>query len=421
MIKTISLLPGVTLRCHADTRFKQGLLSFALVRPMAKEEAAINALIPAILLRGSKNHPDLRAITLKLDDLYGASVGTQVRRIGDYQTTGLACGFMEDRFALNGDNILEPMVDFLRELLLEPVTEGEGFSENYVESEKKNLIATIESELNNKGAYAMARMLRSMCRADSYGIPRLGETEDVAAIDSRSAYRHYRKILRESPIQIFYVGSAPAETVAALLMPLLEAIDRDYVNLPDQTPFCDAGGGDITERMEVAQGKLCLGYVTPITNQSPDFAAMQVMNTIFGAGMTSKLFVNVREKLSLCYSIGSGYYGSKGILTVSAGIDFAKEQQTREEIDAQLAAICHGDITAEELTAAKEAILSGLRSTHDAPGAIEGYYTTATLSGMGMSPEQYMEAVRTVTAEQVSAAARTLTKHTTYFLKGVSE
>ena len=420
MIKTISLLPGVTLRCHADTRFKQGLLSFALVRPMNREEAALNALIPAVLLRGSKHHPDLRTITLKLDDLYGASVGTQVRRIGDYQTTGLACGFMEDRFALNGDRILESMVDFLRELLLEPVTEGEGFSESYVESEKKNLIATIESELNNKGAYAMSRMLRSMCKADAYGIPRLGEPEDVAAIDSPGAYRHYRKILRESPIQIFYVGSAPAETVASLLMPLLESIDRDYANLPEQTPFQDAGGGDITEQMDVAQGKLCLGYITPITNQSPDFAAMQVMNTIFGAGMTSKLFMNVREKLSLCYSIGSGYYGSKGILTVSAGIDFAKEQQTRDEIDAQLAAICDGDITPEELTAAKEAILSGLRGTHDSPGSIEGYYSTAVLSGMGMTPAQYMNAVRSVTAEQVAAAARTLTKHTTYFLKGVS-
>lgn len=419
MIKTIELLPGVTLRCHADTRFKQGCLSFALVRPMCREEAAMNALIPAVLLRGSRNHPDLRAITLKLDDLYGAAIGTQVRRIGDYQTTGLSCGFMEDRFALGGDRILENMIDFLRELLLEPVTEDDGFSRDYVESEKKNLISTIESELNNKGAYAMSRMLRSMCRADSYGVPRLGEAEDVAAIESTVLLGHYRRILRESPIHIFYVGSAPAETVAELLMPLLESIDRNYVNLPDQTPFHDAGGDTITERMEVAQGKLCLGYVTPITNHSGEFAAMQVMNNLFGAGMTSKLFTHVREKLSLCYSIGSGYYGSKGILTVSAGIDFAKEQQTREEIAGQLEAICQGDITDEELTAAKESILSGLRSTHDAPGAIEGYYSTAALSGMGMTPEQYMEAVRAVTADQVAAAARSLKLHTTYFLKGV--
>lgn len=420
MTTTIQLLPGITLRCHGDSRFKQGCLSFSIVRPMCREEAALNALIPAILLRGTKQHPDLRSITLRLDDLYGASVGTQVRRAGDYQTTGLYCGFVEDRFALPGDKVLEPMIDFLRELLLEPLTEKGGFDQGFVESEKKNLISTIESELNDKRAYAMSRMLRSMCRADSYGIPRLGEKEDVAAIDPVTAYRHYRRILRESRIDIFYVGSAPAETVAQLLMPLVKMIERNYVNLPAQTPFCDAGGDDLTEEMDVTQGKLCLGYVTPITNSGADFAVMQIMNTIFGAGMTSKLFMNVREKLSLCYAIGSGYYGSKGILTVSAGIDFDKERQTRDEIARQLDAIRQGDITEEELNAAKEAFLSSLRGTHDSPGSIEGYYSAAALSGMNMTPEEYMAAIRAVTAEQVAAAAQTLTLHTTYFLKGVS-
>ena len=421
MTTTIELRPGVTLRCHPDNRFKQGCLSFAMIRPMCAEEAGINALIPAVLLRGTRRSPDLRAITLRLDDLYGAALGTQVRRVGDYQTVGLYCGFLEDRFALSGDQILAPMVDFLREVLLEPVLEDGAFVRDYVESEKKNLIATIESELNDKRAYAMGKMLRTMCKADSYGIPRLGDKESVAAITAEGAYAHYQKILRESPIHIFYVGSAPAEQVAKLLEPILDGIDRNYGNLAGQTPFHDAGGDHLTEEMDVAQGKLCMGYVTPITNRDDGFVAMQVMNTILGAGMTSKLFMNVREKLSLCYAIGSGYYGSKGIVTVSAGIDFDKEQQVRDEIAHQLQLICDGEITAEELNAAKEALLNSLRGTHDTPGAIEGYYATAALSGMKLTPDTYMEAVRAVTAEQVAEVARLLKLHTTYFLKGVSQ
>ena len=420
MTTTTELLPGVTLRCFPDTRFKQGALSFQIIRPMRREEAALNALIPTVLLRGTTKHPDLRAITLRLDELYGAAVGVTVRRAGDYQTTGLTCGFIEDKYALPGDRVLEPMIDFLRELLLEPVLEDGGFDRSFVESEKKNLISTIESELNDKRTYAMNQMLRAMCKADSYGVPRLGSVEDVERIDSVSAYAHYRDILRTSRIDIFYVGSAPAETVAQLLKPLFAEIGRSYIPLAPQTPFRDAGGEDLVETMDVSQGKLCLGYVTPITNRDPRFAAMQVMNTIFGAGMTSKLFMNVREKLSLCYSIGSGYYGSKGLVTVSAGIDFAKEQQTRDEIAHQLDAIRKGHITEEELTSAKEALLSSLRSTHDSPGAIEGYYATAALSGMNMTPEQYIDAVRAVTAEQVAEAAKELRLHTTYFLKGVT-
>ena len=418
MLKTIEILPGIFLRSFTDRRFKQGCLSFQLLRPMQPDEAAKNALLPAVLLRGTKKHPDLRSITEKLDDLYGASVGASVRRVGDYQTTGLYCSFIEDRFT-GGEQVLSPMIAFLRELLLEPVLEDGDFSADFVSGEKKNLIATIESELNDKRAYAMGQLLRKMCKADSYGIPRLGDVETVAAIDAKDLYGHYQNILRTSTIHLFYVGSDP-DQAEKLLRKAFADLPRDVTPLPKQTPFQDAGGCDETEVMDVTQGKLCLGYTTPITNKREDFAAMQVLNVIFGSGMTSKLFMNLREKLSLCYSIGSAYYGSKGIVTVSAGIDFDNEELSRREIAAQLEACCRGDITEEELTAAKEALLSGLRGVHDSPGAIEGYYATIALSGLSMSVAEYMDAIRAVTAEDAAGAARTLKLHTTYFLKGVT-
>ena len=173
--------------------------------------------------------------------------------------------------------------------------------------------------------------------------------------------------------------------------------------------------------MDVSQGKLCMGFVTPVINRDKTFAAMQLLNVIYGSGMTSKLFVNVREKMSLCYSIGSGYYGTKGVLVVSAGIDFDKEQLTREEVLRQLDICRNGGITEQELRSAKEALLSSLRSTHDSPGAIEGYYSTAALSGLVFSHGEYMEAVENTTVEDVVACARSLELHTTYFLKGGSQ
>ena len=208
MIETFELLPGITLRCYQDRRFKQGRLSLQFVRPMKADEAAKNALLPMVLLRGTEKYPNLRAITMGLDDLYGASVGDLVRRIGDYQTTGFYCSFTEDRFALPGDRIFAPMVDFLAQLLLHPLTQNGAFCTEIVESEKKNLIADMEAERNDKAAYAGARLLRTMCRRDSFGIPRLGEKEQAAAIDAESLYRHYQTILRESPVELFYVGSA---------------------------------------------------------------------------------------------------------------------------------------------------------------------------------------------------------------------
>ena len=190
MIEQMELAPGITLHCCRDSRFKTGCLSFQLVRPMCQEEAAKNALLSAVLLRGTTKHPDLRSITQALDELYGASVSTLVRRVGDYQTVGFYCGFMDDRFALPGDKVLEPILRFLEEILLDSPVENGGFRADFVESEKKNLAANIDSELNDKRVYAMGQLLKTMCRADTFGIPRLREKEDVLAIDAVDLYRH---------------------------------------------------------------------------------------------------------------------------------------------------------------------------------------------------------------------------------------
>ena len=158
--------------------------------------------------------------------------------------------------------------------------------------------------------------------------------------------------------------------------------------------------------------------ITPITNQHPDFAAMQVFNTVFGAGMTSKLFMNVREKLSLCYYASSVYYGSKGIVTVSSGIEADKYETAKAEILHQLALTAAGEITDAELSAAKTGLISGLRAVPDAPGSLESFYGTAYIAGMRYDLSGYMEAISAVTAEDVARCAASVELHTVFFLKG---
>ncbi len=418
MQQTLEILPGITLRCCKAARFKQAALSIQFVSPMAEETAALNALLPAVLLRGCRKYADIQQITEHLDDLYGASVGALVRRIGDYQTTGLYCGFIEDRFALAGDEILAPMVDFARQLLLEPLMENGAFCPDFVESEKKNLISTIESQRSDKRAYAAAQLLKLLCKNDAFGLPRLGEIPQVKAIDSQNLYAHYRKTLAQCPVEIFYVGSAEPAAVAALLRPVFAGIGRERLTLPGQTPFRPCEKEDREEVMDIAQGKLGLGFVTPITNGDSRFAAMQLCNCIFGGGMQNKIFDRIREKLSLCYEIGSGYYGSKGILTVHAGIDFDKREAVQAEVLGQLQAMQLGEISQAELSAAKESILSSLRAVYDSPGAMENFFSTAALSGLGRSIQVYSDEIRAASAEDVVAAAKTLELHSTFFLRG---
>lgn len=419
MNKTIQLQPGIFLRCCTDTRFKTGSLSLQLVRPMCREEAAANALISAVLLRGTRNHPDIRDITLHLDDLYGATVGSLVRRVGDYQTTGFYCSFTEDRYALDGDEILRPTVEFLQELLLMPRLENGVFCESFVEGEKRNMLAAIEAQKNDKRVYAASQLMKYMCARDSTGISRLGEPEDVRKLEPVGLYRHYEKILQESRIDLFYVGSQDAQTMGQLLAPMFEKIHRNYIPLAPQAPFCDGGDTRNVEQMDVTQAKLQMGFVTPSSIGTPDFVSFQVLNMVFGGGMTSKLFMNVREKMSLCYDIGSAYQGGKGILTVGAGMDSRMAETVEKEILNQLECCRRGEITPQELQSAKEALISSLLSIPDSPSAIENYYATGALSGLQLSIPQYMEQVQQVTLEKLVEVARKIRLHSVFLLKGV--
>lgn len=215
------------------------------------------------------------------------------------------------------------------------------------------------------------------------------------------------------------MGAASMEQVAQLFRPLFADLERSYVPLPPQTGYRYSEPAQQVEQMDVTQGKLAMGFVTPVTIRDEDFAAMQVCNTVLGAGMTGKLFSVIREKMSLCYDIGSVYQGTKGIITVSAGIDFDKETTVKEAVLEQLEQCCRGNITQAELDAAKMAIISQLRTTHDSAVSIESYYGSSILNGLAMTPGQYMEAVEKVDVEKVAQMAKTLQLHSVYFLKGV--
>lgn len=415
----IELLPGVYLRMEHTTRFKTGIFSLSMLRPISRGESGKNALLANVLMRGTAKHPDIQSISRFLDRLYGASAGPLVRKNGEVQTCGFLMSFMEDRFALAGDRILESMVGFLGEVLLDPLTENGAFSELAVEGEKQNLINLIASEINDKRVYADKQMRKAMFGDDPAGISRLGEIADIQSITPRELYDHYCHILAHSPVEIFYSGGAEPEKVAQLFRRALAGLPRKELESVTIRGFRGPGEVKYLEQtMPVTQGKLSMGFVTGITCRDPGFPAMVVLNGVFGAGATSKLFLNVREKLSLCYYASSAYLSTKGILTVSSGIETGNYQRVKEEILRQLEACREGNITREELESAKKALCSSLESIGDSQGRMEDYYLFQVLTGFSMSAREYCRALEQVTVQQVQQAARGVHLDTIFFLKG---
>lgn len=415
------ILPDVYLTCVQSEKFKTGCISLSMLRPLRREEASANALIPTVLLRGCREYPDIQSISAFLDEHYGASVGTLVRKKGEVQTTGFYADFLEDRFALEQDAILAPMIDFLGKLLLDPVLEEGCFVSSYVEGEKQNLINTIESRVNDKRGYTMSQLLKTMCRNETYAIPRLGDVEDVEKLDAKSLYGHYREILAHSRIEIFYHGRCEAERVTELMIRALRDFPRGDVE-PFGTEVVKTAGETVTEEreaMDITQGKLAMGLRLGCTAKDASYPAALLMNAVFGAGVTSKLFVNVREKMSLCYYASSSLEKFKGIMVISSGISFDKFEVAKEEILRQLYLCRQGEMEESEIEAARTYLLSSLKTGMDSPARLDDYSIGQVIIDMEGTMEDLAAQLKCVTKDDIIAAANRVTLDTVYFLEGV--
>ena len=413
------IMQDVFLTYLPAQRFKTSRMTVQLIAPLQRETAAANALLPAVLRRGTVRCPDMESLSAALDTLYGANIDYTVRKKGERQCVGFAAGFIDDAFMPHGEKLLEPVSAMLGELLLDPVTHGGRFLSSYVESEKANLIDAIRGLKNDKRDWADIRLMQEMCAGEPYSVLRLGDEETAGRITNQSLYVHGQALMASSRVEVIYCGSAEAQRVEDAVLTALAALPRGaQTALPEvqriQAPDTPRR---IVETMDVTQGKLAMGYRC----SSDDYPAMVLANLIFGGTSNSKLFLNVRERLSLCYYASSSYARSKIILTVSSGVETADFERAEAEIGRQLQAVQQGDWEDWEQEGALQAIRASLLSLSDSQGALENFYLGQIAAGVEETPEELAAALEQVTKERIVAAAQTVKPDTVYFLRGKEE
>ena len=413
------IMQDVFLTYLPAQHFKTSRLTLNLVTGLDRASASANALLPAVLRRGTVRCPDMESLSAALDTLYGANIDYTVRKKGERQCVGFAAGFIDDGFTPHGEKLLEPVAQQLGELLLEPVTRDGCFLSEYVDSEKANLIDAIRALKNDKRDWADIRLMQEMCAGEPYSVLRLGDEETAGAITADALYRHGQELMASSRVELIYCGGAEERRVEDAVLSALAKLPRgSQTPLPSvrraaapEMPRC------IIETMDVTQGKLAMGYRCT----SDDYPAMVLANLIFGGTSNSKLFLNVREKHSLCYYASSSYARSKGILTVSSGVEVTDFERAEEEIERQLHAVQQGDWEDWEQEGALQAIRTSLLSLTDSQGALENFYLGQIASGATETPEELASSLQQVTKERIVAAARTVTPDTVYFLRGKEE
>ena len=410
------IAPEVCLNYVRSEKFKTSTLSVQLITPLSEETASFGALLPSVLRRGTMSHPDMRSLSTALDLLYGSSIGCTVRKKGENQCIGFAASFIDEAFVPGGEKLLEPMCDLLGELLLDPVTRNGRFLSDYVESEKQNLIDAIRGIINDKRDYADLRLLQEMCRGERYGVDKFGSIARVEKITNQTLFRYYQELLSTAHLELFYCGSAELARVEGALSRAFAPLQRGQVVPPAVAEKCPAPQTprEITERMDVTQGKLSMGWRA----STADAPAMMLANLIFGGYSNSKLFLNVREKLSLCYYASSLYHRQKGLITVSSGIEFQNYQRAYDEIMAQLEAVQKGELEDWELEGARSTLLNNYATVGDSQGKLENFYLGQAATGQHETPADLARAIQDMTAERICRAMSTVKLDTVYFLKG---
>ena len=417
-----ALMPGVWLNHLHTEKFKTACMSLTLLTQLKRETAAMNALIPYVLRRGTTALPDMEAISARLDELYGVAIEPVVRRIGEIQCLGFFASLPEEDFLPGRQSVLQETAALLGQFLLSPATRGGLLLPKYVDSEREKMLELLRSRINEKRSYSLLRCIEEMCCCEDFAVGRFGGEDECEAIHYRKLTKQYRQLLLSCPVEIFYCGRADAATLSEALRDALMTLPRGEIDEEIGTDVrmnaLEAEPRYVEEKLDVGQGKLVIGFRLGECMEEPDLPALYVFNSVFGSGSSSKLFMNVREKLQLCYYASSLVDTHKGLLLVASGIEFDKREAAQAEIFAQLEAVRRGEISEEELHAARSGVASDLRALLDSQGELEGFYLSQILDGSDCSPLELAELAENVSREDVAAIARGVECDLIYFLRG---
>lgn len=414
--KTIEISHGVNLNIIETDKFKTNFISVDLLAPLDRRTAAQNALLPKVLMRGTEKYPDMKSIQSNLDMLYAAYVAPVVSKHGDIQSFGFSA-FMLDNSYAEGTDVTEGVLDMLEELLCHPKMINGRFDESYVKSEKINLADDIRAQINNKNMYALRRGTEELMRGEISAIPATGTVEDVEAITSHELTEHYKSVLESSGVEIYCIGRCDEEKLTARFRKIFaETAQR---RRPSNTIISRVISGlhEVTEDQPVTQAKLSMGFLTGKSLSDKDYNKFVLAREIYGGSPSSKLFMNVREKLSLCYYCQAVPDACKGSMVVTSGIEEKNFEKAKSEILAQLEAVKRCEISESELEAAKKSLINGYREIEDDAGSLKSWYFNRGLFGRDDSPLSAAEGIKNLTAADAAEAFSEVELDTVYLMK----
>ena len=419
-MQRVQIAEHVYLNCIQTDKFKCNYFTMNFITPLREQTAACHALLPMLLRRGCKEYPDILTLSERLQSLYNASLSTSYNfKRGEMQIVGQSAWMLDNSLIPDGTDVVRKTLETAASVWFSPLVSEGKFNEEYLSLEKRSLGDAIRAKINNKGAYAATRLMEEMFSGEPYAVPETGTLPTLENVTAAGLYDIYRNILDSAPCEMYYIGLGDITFIADIFGDAFSNIQRNVRALPKTEILRSAQHvREFAEAHPTGQSRLCLGFRSAVTEADGYRPALLLFNEIYGSGMLSKLFMNVREKLSLCYSCSSGIDQHKGIMAVYCGIDSANKDAAQSEILKQLEDVKSGCVTDAEFTAAKHSLCSSLRQIEDEPDSIAMWSLGRRLAGNPDTLDEEIEKIRALSLEDVVQVACGMSLDTVYFLKG---
>lgn len=401
-----------------NERFNTTSVSFNFYLPLSADNAAAYALLPFILTTCGAEYPDFSVLNFKLSRLYGARLEASAEKLGDFQLLRMRISVINDKYTFDSESLLKRAIDMLLSLIFKPKTENGAFCEEDLSREKRKAIEHIKGEISEKRIYAKNRLIEEMYKGSAYGVPKCGTVEDVEKITGESLYKAWEDMLKKAFVRVQVIGASIPQRLFETVAESFENINRcEITDCKTSEPTAAVEEpNEVAERMAVKQGKLVMGFSSDMYGDDDVSLPLMVATDIFGGGPYSRLFANVREKMSLCYYCSASAVRQKGLVTVDSGVEAENAEKAQKEILAQLDAVKKGEFTDFEFEASLNSLRDSLNSYNDSQVLLDTWYALKAGNRTLYSPEEIADKIAEITREDIVNAAKGIKLHTVYKL-----
>lgn len=398
-------------------KFKTTMITFKFMAPLNYETITARSLLSKLLIRGTKQWPTDKALSKQLSELYGAYINSFVSKFKDQHVITISLEIVNERYLKDSSPLFEKGLNLLHEVITNPLVDNKAFNATFVNQEKSLLTKKIEAMIDNKAQYSFLNLLKYMFKDEPYRYLATGQIENIPQVTPENLYDTYKSMLTNDNCSVYVVGNVDEEEVKQLIESKfdIQPFELQRTEMPKL-------GGDqtepqfIVEEDEVDQAKLNLGYRFPTRFGADDYYALVVLNTMFGGDPSSVLFNEVREKQSLAYSIHSQLDGKNGYLFVLSGVSSDKYEVAKETILQEFDKFKQGEFENSKLELAKKIIISQRQEIADRPKSIIEVMQNQLLLDQAQADEDYINAIRNVTREDVITMANKAQLDTIYVL-----